>query len=311
MRLTLQSVIRRLLSAGVTLSVLSVSLFFLVRSIPGGPFDSDQMWPPEVQANILRHYGLDRPMSEQLRMWIQQLAAFDLGESFQFIGTPVSELIRDAFKISATLGGMAFLFAIVAGISIGLISGHPRCRAVGRIAGAIATLFLATPSYLLGALLVLLFALGLGWFPPALLESPSSYVLPVAALAARPWAMIFQMTRAGVSTGLQSDYVRTAIAKGLSPSQILWTHVLKNALLPVLSILGPIGAHLLTGSFVVELVFQLPGLGKYFVGAVLNRDYPLVQGLALTFGAVLLLMNVVFEALQSALDPRLEEGGSR
>jgi oligopeptide transport system permease protein len=310
MRVSLDALLRKGLSAILTLGVLSVSLFFLVRWIPGGPFDSEQKWPPEVQANILRHYGLDQPLFTQLSAWLRQLISLELGESFQFAGVSVGSLIFEGLGVSAFMGGIAFSIALLLGVSLGVLSNQPRVSWIDAWASPLATVFLSTPSYLLGALLVLVFALSLGWLPPALLESPSGFILPIVALTARPWAMIFRMTRSSVASALDSDYVRTALAKGLSAEKVLWTHVLKNALLPVLSLFGPIAAHLLTGSFVVELVFQLPGLGKYFVGAVLNRDYPLVQGLAMTFGTILLLLNLLFETVQSVLDPRLDEGSN-
>lgn len=298
--------LKRMASAIPTLAILTTLTFFLLRLAPGGPFDSDRAWPPEVQANIAAKYELDLPVSIQFAHWMRDLVRHgDLRESFQYTGRPVTQIISDSLPVSLQLGFLSLLFALTIGLPLGCISAWKQNRWLDWLSTFIAIAGVSLPSYLLASALILIFALKLGWFPPALLEGPESLVLPVITLGSRPLAMIARLTRASVIEALTEDYIRTAHGKGLSEGQILFKHALKNSLIPVIALLGPLTAQLLTGSFLVEIVFQLPGLGKHFVQAVLNRDYPLVMGVTLTYGVFLIFTNLLADLLSAWIDPRL------
>ena len=298
-------VFARILSAVPTLLGLFVFTFVLLRLAPGGPFDSDRAWPEAVQRNLEAKYGLDRPMPEQFVRWTLSALQGDLGTSFQFLDQPVTQVIRDAIPASLWVGGLSLFFALVLGIPLGCLAALKRGTWLDWGSMILAVAGISLPSYLVASLLILVFAMSLGWLPPALWESPSSLILPVVTLALRPLALIARLTRASVLDAIHSDFARTARAKGASEQRVLFKHVLRNSLIPVLALLGPLAANLITGSFVIETVFQLPGLGKHFVTAILNRDYPLVMGMTLTYGVTLLSANLAFDLLTGAVDPRV------
>lgn len=300
--------LKRVLSAVPTLLILLMATFFLLRLAPGGPFDTDRAWPPEIQANINHRYELDRPVAVQFAHWLRDVAKGDLRESFQYIGRPVAEIIEGALPASLGLGAAALAVAIITGAWIGCLCAWGRGGALDFSATFLAIAGLSMPTYLLASLLVIVFALELNWLPPALLEEPSAWILPVITLSVRPAAMIARLTRASMIEALDSDYIRTAYGKGLSPSVVVFKHALKNSLIPILTLLGPLTAQLVTGSFLVEVVFQLPGLGKHFVQAVINRDYPLVMGVTLVYGIILIGANLTVDVLYGKIDPRIRLG---
>jgi oligopeptide transport system permease protein len=298
-------VFRRILEMIPTLFVLATLTFFLLRLAPGGPFDAEQVWPPEIQANILHQYGLDLPLTTQYGNWLKALIQGDLKESFQYIDRPVLEIISETLPISLFLGVLAVIVSILIGISLGCLAAWKRDTWLDRILMIFAISGLSLPSYLLASLLILFFSLHLGWLPPALWEGPSTWILPTFTLAWRPIGIIARMTRTTLIEELMSDYVRTAYGKGASASAVVFKHTLKNSLIPVISVLGPLVANLITGSFLVEVIFQIPGMGKYFVQAVLNRDYPLVMGVTLTYGVILIGSNLCVDLLYGWADPRV------
>jgi oligopeptide transport system permease protein len=297
--------LKRILSSLPTLFLLMTLVFFLLRLAPGGPFDGERVFPPEVQAAIHAHYGLDQPLFSQFTTWMSEAARFDFGESFQYLGREVSEIIGEALPPSLLLGTLGLIFALLVGIPLGILSAWRQGTWVDRGAMLLAISGVSLPSYLVASLLVIGLSLHLGLLPPALWEGPSSMVLPVLTLSLRPLAIIARLVRASMIEVLSSDYIRTAHAKGLSTRSVLIKHALKNTLIPVLTVLGPIAASLVTGSFLVEVVFQIPGLGKHFVGAVLNRDYPLVMGVTLIYGVFLILSNLAVDLLCAWADPRI------
>jgi len=301
--------VRRTLAALLTLAIVAVITFFLLRLAPGGPFDSDHAWPAEIQAHIEARYGLDQPLFTQFLRWAGDLAHGDLRESFQYIGRPVTEMISETFPTSASLGFWSLVFAIGLGVPAGCLAAWKRGSWLDHSAMFLAIAGVSLPSYLVASLLVLVFSLQLGWLPSALWEGPSSMVLPVVTLGLRPLALIARLTRASMLESLQSDYVRTALAKGATTASVVFRHALRNSLIPVITLLGPLAAQLLTGSFVVETVFEIPGMGKYFVQAVLNRDYPLVMGVTLFFGLILVASNLLSDLLLAGADPRIEVSG--
>ena len=284
---------------------LVVATFFLLRLAPGGPFDGEKVWPAEIQANIEAKYGLNRPLYRQFFSWGNDLLHGDLRESFHYIGTPVTEIIRDSLPPSLELGACALFASLLFGVILGVISAWKRGTLLDFSAMFIAVSGITLPSYLVGTLLVLLFSNYLGWLPPALWEDKRSMVLPVITLAVRPLAMIARMTRTTLLEVLHADYIRTAYSKGLSDRSVLFKHALKNSLIPVITMLGPITASLITGSYVVETIFQIPGLGQYFITSVIDRDYPLVMGMTLTYGLILATCNLVVDLSYGLLDPRI------
>lgn len=301
--------LRRIFSAIPTLLVLVTLVFFLLRLAPGGPFDSEQVWPAEIQANILHRYELDLPVTTQFIHWLRDVLHGDLRESFQYTGHGVGEIIGQALPVSALLGFVSLWFALLFGIPMGCwIAWREHSRPNSFWNGFLnlkMTSALSLPSYLVATVLILIFSLYLRWLPPALWEGPLSMILPVITLALRPLAMIARLVRTSMKEVLKADYIRTAHGKGLSLSQVVFKHALKNSLIPVISLLGPLAANLITGSFLVETIFQIPGMGKHFIQAVLNRDYPLVLGVCLIYGIILLGFNLLMDLLYGWIDPRI------
>lgn len=298
-------VFKRILQTGVTLIFLIVATFFLLRLAPGGPFDGDKVWPAEIQANIEEKYGLNKPLPVQFVEWFGDLLHGDLRESFHYAGTPVTEIIGEAIPPSLQLGGIALVISFVLGIFLGVISAWKRGSILDFSAMFMAVSGITLPSYLVATILVLLFSNYLGWFPPALWEDKKSMVLPIITLSLRPLAIIARMTRTTLLEVLHADYIRTAYAKGLSSTSVLFKHALKNSLIPVITMLGPIAASLITGSYVVETIFQIPGMGQYFITSVINRDYPLVMGMTLAYGMVLVICNFTVDLAYGWIDPRI------
>lgn len=284
-------------------------VFFMVRAAPGGPFDGERRLPPEVEANLLAAYNLDQPLARQYLDYLAMLAAGDLGPSFKQKDFSVNELISAGLPVSLGVGMVALIIALTFGIGMGLIAGlSPGSRTDVLLMGA-ANLGLALPSIVLAPLAVLLFAVWLGWLPAGGVGSPAHFVLPPIALALPFVAAIARLTRGSVAETLLEPHIMTAYAKGLPRRRIVIRHLLPTALLPVISFLGPAAAALLTGSVVVEQVFELPGIGRYFVQAALNRDYTLVMGVVVVYAAFILLFNLLVDLCHARLDPRIRLEG--
>jgi oligopeptide transport system permease protein len=302
---------RRILGALPTLLLLATLVFFLLRLAPGGPFDGERAFPPDVMANIEARYGLDQPLLAQYWSWLTDLLRGDLRESFQYIGRPVTEIISEALPVSIGLGLWALVFAVVIGAPLGALAAWKRNSWIDHTAMFLAIAGVSLPSFLEATVLILIFSFWLGWFPPALWEGPSFMVLPVIALGLRPLAVFARLTRAAMVETLSQDFIRTAYSKGLPERRVIFKHALKNSLIPLVTTLGPISAQILTGSFVIEVIFQVPGIGKHFVQAMINRDYPLIMGLTLMFGMFLILANLVVDLLYGWIDPRIRIAGDR
>lgn len=295
----------RFLAALPTLFLLALLTFVLLRLVPGGPFDSQTAWPPQIQANINIRYGLDQPILVQFWQWVTDLSHGDLKESFQYLNRPVTQIIFALLPVSLTLGTLSLALSITSGILLGGISVWSPGSWIGKVLSWALACCLSIPPFLTASFLILIFALKLKWLPPALWEEPSSVILPVITLSIRPIAIIGKLTQTSLLEALGSDYIRTAHAKGLSLRRVVFKHALKNSLIPVLTVLGPITAQLLAGSFLVETLFQIPGLGKQFVQAILNRDYPLVMGITLIYGIFLLVANLIVDLCYAWADPRM------
>jgi oligopeptide transport system permease protein len=299
--------VRRILGAVPTLFILITLAFFMIRLAPGGPFDSDKVLPPEIQANLDAKYDLDQPLFIQYIRYLGMIVRGDLGPSFQYSDFTVSELIRQGFPVSLTLGASALAIALLFGVLIGSIAAwRQNSRADYLLMGSAMT-GIAIPNFVLAPLLILVFAVYLGWLPAGGWGggAPRHLVLPVIALSLPYMAYVARLTRGSMVEVLRSDFVRTARAKGLPQWQVLAKHALKPALLPVVSYLGPAAAAIITGSVVIEQIFGLPGMGRYFVQGALNRDYTLVMGVVIFIGVLIVAFNLVVDLLYALIDPRI------
>ena len=286
-------------------SIASIS-FLLLRAAPGGPFDADREVDPSVRAAQERKYGLDRPLAAQYLAYMGDLILrFDLGPSSQYPGMTVNEILAESLPPSLALGGLALLVALAVGVGGGVAAGTRPGSRTDRVVTALSVLGISVPNFVLGAALISVFSLWLRVLPVAGLSGPGSLVLPALTLGLPMAAVIARLTRAGLTEVVEEDYVRTARAKGLSERRVVWVHLLRPALLPVVSFLGPAAAAVLTGSVVVERIFALPGLGTHFVNSALNRDYALVLGTVLLYSALLITLNLAADFVLSALDPRI------
>ncbi len=296
--------LRRLATALPTLAAILILSFLLMRLAPGGPFDGERPLDPETRAALDAAYGLDLSLAEQIILYVGRIAQGDFGPSLVYRDFSVTDLVAQGLPVSLLLGALALVVALALGLTVGIVAalrpGGKRDH--GLMLGA--TLLTALPSFVTGPLLVLAFALGLGWLPVSGLAGPRHLVLPVIALALPTAGAVAKLARAGLAEVLGQDHVRTARARGRSPLAILLVHALRPALVPVASYVGPAAAGLLTGAVVIETVFALPGLGRYFVQGALNRDYPLVLGVVTLYAALIILFNLVADLLYGWLDPR-------
>ncbi len=299
----------RILQGIPVLLIVASITFALLRFLPGGPFEREKALPPEILRNIEARYHLDEPLSRQYLRYLADLARGDLGPSYKYVGRDVSQILGEALPVSLQLGAAAFVLACVFGVAMGLLAAVWRGSAADRGIMLLALLGVSVPSFVLAAVLVLGVGLGLGWLPAALWEGPLYAVLPAITLAALPTAYVAQLTRTSVIEVIDLDHVRTARAKGLSEMRVHLRHVLRNALLAVVTYFGPLLAVLLTGSFVVEQIFAIPGIGRFFVTAVTNRDYPLVMGVTLLYAVLVVAANLAVDLLYGWLDPRIRLGG--
>ena len=300
-----------LLEAALTLWLLATLCFALLHAAPGGPFDTEKSAPPEVQATLAAQYRLDRPLPAQYIAWLGDVLRGDLGPSFQYPDYRVTELIALGLPVSALCGGIALVIALGIGVPLGLIAALRRGRALDRMLMGLSGLGLAMPKFVVAPLLVLLFAVTLHWLPGGGWDPSTpwtllrSALLPAIALALPNLAYCARISRASFLDVLSSDYLRAARARGLSSSRILFAHALPPALLPVIAWLGPALINIVSGSAVVEQVFGIPGMGRYFVQGALNRDYTLVLGVVLVVGALIVAINAMTDGLRAWIDPRL------
>ena len=299
--------LKRLLGALPTLFLLLTLAFFMMRLAPGGPFDSEKSLPPEIQANLDRKYHLDEPLPAQYLRYLGDLLRGDLGPSFQYQDYTVNELIAAGFPVSARLGLLAMALAVVLGVALGTLAALHQNRPADHAVMTLAMTGISIPNFVLAPLLILLFAVHLGWLPAGGWNGGrwQNLVLPVIALALPLVAYIARLTRGSMIEVLRAPFIRTARAKGLPEHTLILRHALKPALLPVVSFLGPATAAILTGSVVVEQIFGIPGLGRHFVQGALNRDYTLVMGVVIFYGALIILFNFIVDLLYAVLDPRV------
>ena len=296
---------KRLLQGIPVLFVVATLTFIIMRLVPGGPFDQEKKLPPEILANIEAKYHLDQSVGVQYLFYLKQLIHGDMGPSYKYIGRDVTDIILDTFPVSITLGLLAMLIVVGVGVPVGVWSAYRQNSIVDQVFMFFATLGISIPSFVLGTILVWVMSHKLQWLPPALWEGPRYMILPAIALGAPFTGYIARLVRSSVLEVLASDYIRTARAKGLTEPVILLKHTLKNSIFPIISVLGPLTAGLVTGSFVIEFIFSIPGMGSFFITAVTNRDYPLIMGVTLVYAVLIVVANIFVDMIYMWLDPRV------
>ena len=299
-------VLRRLLWGVVVLLVISFIVFALMHSVPGGPFDREKKLPQSIIANLEAYYGLDAPLWEQYLDYIWGLIRFDLGPSYSSRSRTVNDIITSHFPVSAQLGALAFSLAVLIGIPLGIISALKQNTFADYLSMSIAIMGISIPNIALGPLLIWGLGLKLHLLPVARWGSIEQMIMPVITLGMSNSALVARLTRASILQVIREDYIRTARAKGLSERKVALYHTLRNALIPVVTVLGPLFAFLVTGTLIVEQIFAIPGLGRYFVTSITNRDYPVIMGVTLLLSSVIVLMNLVVDIIYSWLDPRIK-----
>jgi oligopeptide transport system permease protein len=300
--------LRRLLGAIPTLLILIAVAFVMIRLAPGGPFDSERQPSPEIEANLRAAYHLDEPLYQQFGRYLGGLLRFDFGPSFQYQDYSVTELIMTGFPVSLTLGGTAILVALLFGVTAGCLAALRQNSVVDHGVMAVSMTGISIPNFVMAPLLVLVFAIYLRWLPAGGLGQGSvrNLVLPIIALALPQIAYLSRLTRGSMIEVLRSNFIRTARAQGLPTWKVIVKHALKPALLPVVSYLGPAAAQVITGSVVIEQIFSVPGLGRFFVTGALNRDYTLVMGVVVFYGVLIIAFNFLVDLAYAWLDPKVK-----
>lgn len=289
----------------LTTFIVASITFFLLHMLPGNPFSGNKTLPPEIIANIEKRYHLNESIFLQYFLYLKGLLHGDLGPSLKYINRSVNEILFSALPVSITLGGIALLVSIPSGILFGILSAVYSKKLIGTILIVLLIIGISLPNFLIAALLINILGLKLKILPVALWESPAHMLLPIITLSFLPLAYIARITRSQMLEQLSEEYIKTALAKGLPLNQIIFKHAFKNCLISIITILGPIIAILITGSFVVEYIFAIPGMGRYFITAFTNRDYFLITGTAIVFSFVLTTLNVIIDALYKKIDPRI------
>ncbi|MDB4522216.1 oligopeptide ABC transporter permease OppB [Gammaproteobacteria bacterium] len=303
----LRFTLRRFLGAWPTLLVLMTLAFFMMRAAPGGPFDTEKTLPPEIQANLDKKYHLDEPLIQQYGRYLLDLAQGDFGPSFQYKDYTVNELIAQGFPVSLRLGGTAIILAFFIGSLLGTIAALRQNTATDYTVMAAAMTGISIPNFVLAPLLILLVAVHLRWLPAGGWNDGAflNTILPIIALTLPYVAYISRLMRSSMIEVLRSNPIRTARAKGLPEHTIILRHAMKPALLPVISFLGPATAGIITGSVVIEQIFGIPGIGRYFVQGALNRDYTLVMGVVVFYGILIIAFNFIVDVVYALLDPKI------
>jgi oligopeptide transport system permease protein len=301
----LRFLLRRLLGAIPTLLLIATLAFAMLHAAPGGPFDTEKRMLPEIQASIEKQYHLDEPLWKQYGRYLGSLLHGDLGPSYQYRSTSVNELIAQGFPVDVAVGGTALLLAVLVGGAIGMLAALRRNSAWDYLLMGVAVLGISVPVFVIAPVLVLVFAIWLQWLPPGDWGGFSHLILPAAALACPYTAYVARLMRGSMLEVLGSPYIRTARAKGLPWRTILLRHALKPAVLPLVSFLGPAIAGVITGSIIIETVFGLPGIGRYFTTGALNRDYTLVMGITVLYGVIIIVCNLLVDVCYAWLDPRV------
>ena len=303
---TLSYIIKRVLLAVLTVWIVLTITFFVMHFVPGGPFASEKAITPAAQAALEAKYGLDKPLMEHYWTYlVDAFTKFDFGPSLKQRGRMVIDVIKDGLKTSAKLGIIAAAWATIVGVVLGAMAALRRNTILDRVVMVISTAFVSMPSFIMGSLLLLLFSVKLG-LVPANGETAKGLILPVITLGLSPMANIIRLTRSSMLDVLGQDYIRTARAKGVAPAKIIFGHALKNALIPVITYVGPMLAYIVTGSLVVEQIFAVPGIGRAFVQSIINRDYSMIMGTTIVLASLIVIMNLISDILYKIVDPRID-----
>ena len=302
---TLMYILKRILLAILTVWVVITVTFFVMRAVPGGPFLGEKAITPEAQAALEAKYGMDKPLMVQYFTYLKDVVTkLDFGPSLKLRGRDVIDVIADGMAVSAKLGLTAAGIALVTGVVLGAVAALRRNKFIDKVIMVVTTAFISMPSFIMGTLLLLVFALELALLP-ANGETAAGLILPVITLSLSPMANITRLTRSSMLDVLGQDYIRTARAKGVSQVKIIFGHALKNSLIPVITYFGPMLAYVVTGSLVVEQIFAVPGIGRYFVSSITGRDYPLIMGTTIVLASLIVIMNLLSDIMYKVVDPRI------
>lgn len=302
----LRYILKRLLIMLVTLWVIVTLTFILMVTIPGSPFNSERGTNEVVQANLEAHYNLDEPYIVQYFLYLKSIVTFDFGPSIKQPSQTVNDMLMRGFPISFELGIITIIVAVLSGVTLGVFAALKHNQIIDYVAMGFAVLGISIPNFVLATLLIQQLAVNIELFPVARWLSPAHMILPITALATGPMAIIARLTRSTMLEVLTQDYIKMARAKGLSPWKIVIKHALKNALMPVITIMGTLLAGILTGTFVIEKIFAVPGMGKYFVESINQRDYPVIMGTTVFYSAFLIIMLFLVDIVYGLIDPRIK-----
>jgi len=299
-------IIKRVILAALTIFLVATITFFLMHTVPGGPFVAEKSISAQAQAALNEKFGMDKPILVQYKNYMAGVLHGDFSLSLKQRGWSVTDIIKSRFPVSARIGGLAVLLALALGIPLGSIAALNRGKWADNLIIVLATCGIAFPSFVICTVGMYIFGVHLGWLPTFGLTSPAHYVLPVFALSFYPMAYITRLMRSSMLDVIGQDYMRTARAKGLSQARCLFKHALRNAILPVVTYLGPMLAYTLTGSFIVEKIFVIPGLGGQFVSSITNRDYTVIMGTTIFLATLIIVMNVIVDIVYKVIDPRIQ-----
>jgi oligopeptide transport system permease protein len=302
-------IVRRIVASIVTLWIVITATFFLMHAIPGGPFDGEKKLPPAILSNLEHKYGLDKPLFEQYGMYMNNLIHGDLGPTLRYEGMTVNDVVKQSFPASAKIGLVSVIFSVVIGVWLGVAAALRQGKWQDQLIMLISIVGYTVPSYVMATLLIYVFAVKLQLLPPTGFDGPANYIMPAIALGGFYVAVVARLTRSTLLDVIRQDYIRTAKAKGLPRSITIYKHALRNALIPVVTYLGPLISGILTGSFVVETIFGIPGIGREFVQAAGNRDYMMIVGLTIFDSALLIMFNFIVDMLYGVIDPRIKLEG--
>ena len=298
-------IVKRVLIGFITLFILATATFFLMKITPGSPFSAEKYKSPEALAAAKAKYNLDKPIMEQYVLYMSDLAHGDLGESMVHQGNTVWYYIKHGFPVTARLGVVAFILSVFGGISLGAAAALSKKKWINNLCMIVATIGVSVPSFLIAMLLIIVFGVELKWLPFVGLTKPANYILPAISLSLYPIAMIARLTRSSLLEVMKQDYIILARSKGTPYKKVVIKHALKNAMLPVITYCGPMFAFLLTGSFVIENAFSIPGIGKTFITCVTDRDYTVIMGVTIFLGIIIITFNLLSDILSAMIDPRI------
>lgn len=299
-------ILKRLFSSIITIGVVVTITFILIHAIPGGPFDSEKNLPENIKFNLEAKFGLNKSLIEQYTVYLKNVSQGDLGPSIIYEDRTVNDIIKNSFPISARIGVCAISFATTTGLYLGIHAAVNKGKWQDKVCLTISTFAMTTPNFILATILIYIFAVKLKLFPVIGLDNINSYILPVLSLAMHPLAFISKLIRSNMLEVLQKDYIKSARARGLSPNKIIYKYALKNAIIPVISYLGSILAFVLTGSFVVESIFGINGLGQEFIQSIYNRDYTVILGITIFYSTLFILFNFTVDIIYLFVDPRIK-----